>query len=91
MPTVRIPTSLRKLTQGREEVTAAGATVRDLLTDLEKQHPGLRTRICDDAGALRRFVNVFVRDEDVRFLQNLDTPVKEGDEVSIVPAIAGGR
>jgi molybdopterin synthase sulfur carrier subunit len=91
MPTVRIPTSLRKLTQGKEEVSAAGATVRDLIADLEKNHPGLKERICDDSGALRRFVNVFVADEDVRFLQNLDTPLKESDEVSIVPAIAGGR
>ena len=91
MPTVRIPTSLRKLTQGKEEVVAAGLTVAEVLVDLERNHPGLKERICDDKGALRRFVNVFVGDEDIRFLQNLDTPVKEKDELSIVPAIAGGR
>lgn len=90
MPTVRIPTSLRKLTQGKEEVQAAGVTVGEVIADLEKNHPGLRERICDDKGALRRFVNIFVADEDIRFQQNLDTPVKEKDELSIVPAIAGG-
>ncbi len=90
MATVRIPTSLRKLTQGKEEVSAAGATVGEVIADLEKRYPGLKERICDDSGALRRFVNVFVRDEDIRFQQNLDTPVKDGDELSIVPAIAGG-
>jgi len=90
MATVRIPTPLRKLTQGKEEVAAAGATVGELLIDLEKNYPGIKDRICDAEGALRRFVNVFVRDEDIRFLQNLDTPVKDSDEVSIVPAIAGG-
>jgi molybdopterin synthase sulfur carrier subunit len=90
MATVRIPTPLRKLTQGKEEVAAAGATVRDLVADLEKQFPGIKERICDAEGAVRRFVNIFVRDEDIRFLQNLDTPIKDSDEVSIVPAIAGG-
>jgi len=90
MATVRIPTPLRKLTQGKEEVAAAGATVGELLVDLEKNYPGIKERICDAEGALRRFVNVFVKDEDIRFLQNLDTPVKDSDEVSIVPAIAGG-
>jgi sulfur-carrier protein len=90
MATVRIPTPLRKLTQGQEEVTAQGASVGDLIVDLEKQFPGLRDRLCDDQGKLRRFVNIFVKDEDIRFLQNLETPVADGDEVSIVPAIAGG-
>jgi MoaD family protein len=90
MATVRIPTPLRKYTQGQEEVSAAGKTVGELITDLEAKYPGIRERICDDKGALRRFVNVFVKDEDVRFLKNLDTPVSDGDEVSIVPAIAGG-
>jgi len=91
MPTVRIPTSLRKLTQGKEEVLATGKTVGEVIGELEKQFPGLRARICDDTGALRRFVNVFANDEDIRFLQNLDTPVKDSDELSIVPAIAGGK
>jgi MoaD family protein len=90
MATVRIPTPLRKLTQGSEEVPAAGKTVGELIGDLEKRFPGIKERICDESGAVRRFVNIFVRDEDIRFLQNLDTPVKDGDEVSIVPAIAGG-
>jgi MoaD family protein len=90
MATVRIPTPLRKLTQGSEEVSAAGKNVGELIADLEKKYPGIKERICDESGAVRRFVNIFVKDEDIRFLQNLDTPVKDGDEVSIVPAIAGG-
>jgi MoaD family protein len=90
MATVRIPTPLRKLTQGQEEVSAQGATIGELIADLEKNYPGIKARICDDGGQVRRFVNIFLSDEDIRFLQNLDTPVKDGDEVSIVPAIAGG-
>ena len=91
MATVRIPTPLRKLTNGKEEVSASGATVGELLASLETQFPGIKERICDDAGKVRRFVNIFTNDEDIRFLKNLETPVKESDEVSIVPAIAGGR
>jgi molybdopterin synthase sulfur carrier subunit len=90
MATVRIPTPLRKLTQGNEEVSAAGKNIGELIADLEKKFPGIKERICDETGAVRRFVNIFVKDEDIRFLQNLDTPVKDADEVSIVPAIAGG-
>lgn len=90
MATVRIPTPLRKLTDGKEEVSAAGATIGELITDLEANYPGIKARICDDNGQVRRFVNIFANDEDIRFLQNLDTPVKDTDEVSIVPAIAGG-
>jgi MoaD family protein len=90
MVTVRIPTPLRKFTQGQEEVGSAGKTVGEVIADLESRYPGIKERICDDRGALRRFVNVFVRDQDVRFKNNLDTPVTDGDEVSIVPAIAGG-
>ena len=90
MATVRIPTPLRKFTQGKEEVEVTATNVRDLLVNLETAYPGIKERICDDQGAVRRFVNVFVADEDIRFLDNLDTPVKDGDEVSIVPAIAGG-
>jgi molybdopterin synthase sulfur carrier subunit len=90
MPKVRIPTPLRKLTNGQEEVVAAGATIGEVIKDLEKSFPGLLARICEDNGQLRRFVNVFANDEDIRFLQNLDTPVSEQDEISIVPAIAGG-
>ena len=91
MATVRIPTPLRKLTQGAEEVSASGANVGEIIVDLEKNYPGIRERICDDQGKIRRFVNIFANDEDIRFLQNLDTPVKDDDEISIVPAIAGGR
>jgi sulfur-carrier protein len=90
MATVRIPTPLRKLTDGKEEVSAAGATVGEVLTNLEGNYPGLKARICEDDGSVKRFVNIFANDEDIRFLDNLDTPVKDGDEVSIVPAIAGG-
>ncbi len=90
MVQVRIPTPLRKYTGGAEAVQAEGSTVAALVADLDKRHPGIRERICDDSGAVRRFVNIFVNGEDIRFLQNLDTAVKAGDEVSVVPAIAGG-
>jgi len=90
MATVRIPTPLRKYTQGLEEVDIDASTVGTIIESLESAHPGIRERICDDKGAVRRFVNIFVGEEDIRFLDNLDTPVKESDEVSIVPAIAGG-
>ena len=88
--TVRIPTPLRTLTGGEKELQIAATSIAGLVQALEKQHPGFQSRLLDDAGKLRRFVNLFVNDEDVRFLQNLDTPLKEGDQVSIVPAIAGG-
>ena len=90
MANVRIPTPLRKYTAGAEEVTVEGATVGGILAALESAHPGIRERICDESGAVRRFVNIFVASEDIRFLQNLETPVRPTDEVSIVPAIAGG-
>lgn len=88
--TVRIPTPLRPMTQGRNEVSVTGANVREVLDSLEQEAQGIRKRICDDAGELRRFVNVFLNDEDVRHLQGLDSQVKDGDVLSIVPAIAGG-
>jgi molybdopterin synthase sulfur carrier subunit len=91
MVQVRIPTPLRKYTGGAEAVEADGATVGALVSDLDKRHPGIRERICDETGAVRRFVNIFVNGEDIRFLKNLDTVVKAGDEISVVPAIAGGR
>ena len=91
MAKVRIPTPLRKLTNGLEEVSAEGANIGALIESLEKQYPGIKERICDDAGKVRRFVNIFANDEDIRFLQNLDTAVKDSDEISIVPAIAGGN
>ena len=90
MATVRIPTPLRKLTEGKEEVSVAGATVGEVIASLEQSYPGIKARICDDSGQVRRFVNIFANDEDIRFLQNLDTSVSDKDEISIVPAIAGG-
>ncbi|MCC6998281.1 MAG: MoaD/ThiS family protein [Deltaproteobacteria bacterium] len=90
MATVRISTPLRKLTNGQEEVKAEGATIGAVLADLEKNFPGIKERLCDESGQVRRFVNIFANEEDIRFLANLDTPVKDSDEISIVPAIAGG-
>ncbi len=87
---VRIPTPLRKLTKEQAEVDAAGSTIRDVVDDLEKQFPGFKERMCDDAGELRRFVNVYVGEEDIRFLKGLDTEIPEGEQVSIIPAVAGG-
>ena len=87
--TVRIPTPLRTLTQGKDEVEATGADVRGIIEDLEKNYPGLKERLLDDKG-VRRFVNIYQNEEDIRFLENLDTKVKDGDSISIVPAIAGG-
>lgn len=91
MATVRIPTPLRKYTEGKDEVAVDGTNVRELLDNLEANHNGINERIRDDKGAVRRFVNIFVGDEDIRFLDGLDTPVADKDEVSIIPAIAGGR
>jgi molybdopterin synthase sulfur carrier subunit len=88
--TVRIPTPLRSLTKGTAEVQAAGETVADVLQDLEQQFPGIGERLLDETGELRRFVNIYVNDEDIRFLDGTKTPLKPGDHVSIVPAIAGG-
>jgi molybdopterin synthase sulfur carrier subunit len=90
MPNVRIPTPLRPLTKGAEQVAVSGRNVGEVIAALETSYPGIKARICDDKGQVRRFVNIFANDEDIRFLQNLDTPVKDGDEISIVPAIAGG-
>ncbi len=87
---VRIPTPLQKLVGDKAEVQAEGATLRDVVNNLAAQNDEIKTRLLDDSGELRRFVNVYVNEEDVRFLQKLDTPLKDGDEVSIVPAIAGG-
>ena len=90
MPTIRIPTPLRKLTGDQEVVTTSGVTVGAVLDELNKAYPGLGERILDEQGTIRRFVNIFVHDEDVRFLQEKETPVTDRDEISIVPAIAGG-
>jgi molybdopterin synthase sulfur carrier subunit len=90
MPSVRIPTPLRKLTNDLEEVQVAGANVGKIIDNLETAFPGIKERLCDDQGNVRRFVNIFVNDEDIRFLDDKATVVKESDEISIVPAIAGG-
>ncbi len=87
---VRIPTPLLSLTGGKKEVEAEGTTLKELIEDLERRYPGLKERLCDEEGNLRRFINFFVNDEDIRFLQGEETPLKDGDVVSIVPAIAGG-
>jgi molybdopterin synthase sulfur carrier subunit len=87
---VKIPTQLRNLTGGEAEVQADGSTLGDLVTDLESKHPGFKERILDESGSVRRFVNVYVNDEDVRFLDGLSTSVSEGATVSIIPAVAGG-
>ena len=88
--TVRIPTQLRELSGGASEVTVEGATVAEVLKALDTAHPGFAERIEDPGGGLRRFVNVFVADEDIRFLDGLESPVADGQTVSIVPAVAGG-
>ncbi len=88
--TVRIPTTLRPLSGGESTVQVEGATLVEVLRNLEAAHPGFADRLIDDEGALRRFVNVFVADDDVRSLQGLDTPVPDGETVSIIPAVAGG-
>jgi molybdopterin synthase sulfur carrier subunit len=87
---VKIPTPLRKLTAEQDTVTGEGDSLGQIISNLESTYPGLQERLCDESGELRRFVNVFVNGEDVRFLSGLATPVKSGDEVSIVPAVAGG-
>ena len=88
--TVRIPTPLQRLTNGQAEVQCDGKTVTELLQDLERRYHGTKERSCHEQGKLRRFVNIFVNEEDIRFLQGDQTAVKSGDEVSIIPAIAGG-
>jgi len=88
---VRIPTPLRALTKGAAEVPVTADTVHDLIADLERQFPGLRERLVEESGEIRRFINIYVNQEDIRFLQGDKTALKAGDEVTIVPAIAGGR
>jgi sulfur-carrier protein len=88
---VRIPTPLRTLTKGVAEVQADASTVTDLIEVLERQFPGLKERLVDETGELRRFINIYVNEEDIRFMDGRKTALKEGDSVSIVPAIAGGR
>lgn len=87
---VRIPTPLRKLTNEQDVVVVQGSTIDDILTNLDATYPGLGERLRDEEGNVRRFVNIFVNDEDIRFLEERATKINEGDEISIVPAIAGG-
>ena len=87
---VRIPAPLRKLTNDQAVVDVAGNNVQEIIANLEKNYPGLRERICDESGQIRRFVNIFVNGEDIRFKDGPNTPVQDGAEVSIIPAIAGG-
>ncbi|HZO11620.1 MAG TPA: MoaD/ThiS family protein [Polyangiaceae bacterium] len=90
MATVRIPTPLRNHTGGQDVVNASGNTIGEIIDDLEKHHPGIRDKLVDDKG-VRRFVNIFVGDEDIRFMEGMQTKVSDGDEISIIPAIAGGE
>ena len=87
---VRIPTPLRRVTNGHEKASVEGDTLAQIIDTLETQYPGIRERLCDEAGGLRHFVNIYINGEDVRFLQGLETGTKSGDEISIVPAVAGG-
>ncbi len=88
--TVRIPTPLRRVTNGQDKVSVEGSTLVEIIDLLHTEFPGIKERICDDQGELRNFVNVYVNGEDIRFLQGLSTATKAGDEISIVPAVAGG-
>jgi len=88
--TVRVPGPLRRLTNGSSEVSVEGATVSEALHNLDTEYPGFRERIYDDSGKLRQFINIYVNDSDIRFAHGLETPVAERDELSIVPAVAGG-
>ena len=87
---VRVPTPLMKLTDNQSEVTAEGTTISEILNNLESQFAGIKERICDENGAPRRFINIYLNEEDIRFLDGESTAVKDGDEISIIPAIAGG-
>ena len=87
---VRIPTPLRKLTNNEELVEVNATTIGDVITELQTRYPGIKDRLIDETGSIRRFVNVYVNEEDIRFLENQKTVLKDGDEISIIPAIAGG-
>lgn len=87
---VRIPTALRKLTNNEEVLEVSAGTVANVIAELQNRYPGIQERLLDENGEVRRFVNVYVNEEDIRFLQNQETPIKDGDEISIIPAIAGG-
>lgn len=91
MATVRIPSPLRRYTNSQSKVVTKGGNIAELLENLEAQYPGLKSKLCDDNGNVKRFVNIFINDEEIRTLQGSDTPVGEKDEVSIIPAMAGGK
>lgn len=91
MATVRIPSPLRRYTNGQSKVESNGANILELIENLEAQHPGVKTRLCDENGQIKRYVNVFVNGEEIRTLQGVETPITDKDEVSIVPAMAGGK
>jgi molybdopterin synthase sulfur carrier subunit len=88
--TVRVPTPLQKITGGKGEVSATGSNIKEIFADMEKNFPGLRERIYSEDGELRRFINIYVNEEDIRFLESEESAVKDGDVISIIPAIAGG-
>ena len=87
---VRVPTPLMKLTDNKSEVMSEGSTIREILNNLESQFTGIKERICEENGTPRRFINIYLNEEDIRFLEGEETTVKDGDEISIIPAIAGG-
>ncbi|GAB4563951.1 MAG: MoaD/ThiS family protein [Anaerolineae bacterium] len=91
MPIVNVPTPLRRLTGGQAKVNAQGDTIIDIIKDLERQFPGIQDRLLDEHGEVKRFINIYVNDEEIRALQGKETPVNESDRISIVPAMAGGR
>ena len=88
--TVRIPTPIRRVTNGEDKITVSGATLRQIIEAMEEEYHGIKARLCDDKGDLRSFVNIYINGEDVRFLSGIDSPLNPGDEVSIIPAVAGG-
>ena len=90
MPSVRIPTPLRKLTSDKDEVNISAASIGQLIDEMESQYPGIKSRLCDESGNVRRFINLYVNNEDIRCLKGKETALNEGDIVSIIPAIAGG-
>ena len=91
MATVRIPSPLRRYTNNQSKVQSNGANIAELIDNLETQYPGVKSRLCDDSGQIKRYVNIFVNGEEIRTLQGDETPVEEKDEVSIIPAMAGGQ
>ncbi|MBI1871757.1 MAG: MoaD/ThiS family protein [Chlamydiae bacterium] len=88
---VRVPTPLRKITNGQGEIQATAKNISELIENLEKNFPGMKGRLCDETGNVRKFINIFINEEDIRFKENLKTALKDGDDISIVPAIAGGK